>query len=138
MTLSEDWLLTILENIVTQLSNPAVPHLKFSSITQSDNKPMKDFVICLKSSASDCEFKCPQCNCNLQHIHLKDQLIKGINNESVQTDILAKANHLNTLEDMIKHAEAFEADLLDQSSLQQQHISHLAKIIYISSMSATI
>ena len=65
---------------------------------------------------------------NLQDIHLKDQLIKGINNESLQTDILAKANHLKILEDIIKHAEAFEAALHDQPSLQQQHNSHLAKI----------
>ena len=53
MTLSEDQLLTILENIVTQQSNPAVHCLNFSSITQSDNKPIKDFVIRLKSSAPD-------------------------------------------------------------------------------------
>ena len=42
--------------------------------------------------------------------------------------ILAKANHLKTLEDIIKHAEVFEAVLCDQSSLQQQHNSRLAKI----------
>ena len=60
----------------------------------------------------------------IQDIHLKDQLIKGINNESLQTDILAKANHLKTLEDIIKHAEVFQAALCDQSSLQQQHNSH--------------
>ena len=38
--------------------------------------------------------------------------------------ILAKANHLKTLEDIIKHAEVFQAALCDQSSLQQQHNSH--------------
>ena len=80
MTPSEDQLLTILENIVAHWSNQAVHHLKFSSITQS-NEPTKDFVIHLKLSAPDCEFTCPQCNCNLQDIHIKDQLIKGINNE---------------------------------------------------------
>ena len=32
------------------------------------------------------------------------------------------------MEDIIKHAEVFEAALCDQSSLQQQHNSHLAKI----------
>ena len=79
MTLSEDQLLTIIENIVTQQSNLAVHHLKFRSITQSDNEPINDFVIHLKSSAPDCEFTCPQYNYNLQDIHLKDQLIKGIN-----------------------------------------------------------
>ena len=66
-------------------------------------------------------------NYNLRDIHLEDSTIKGINNESLQTDIYAKANYLNTLEDIIKHAEAFEAALRDQLSLQQQHNSHLAK-----------
>ena len=108
----------ILENIVTQWPNPAAHCLNFISITQSDNEPIKDFVIYLKSSAPDYEFTCPQCSYNLQEIHLKDQLIKGINKESLQTDILAKVNHLNTLDDIIKHAEAFEAASCDQSSLQ--------------------
>ena len=132
-----NYLYTILENIVTQQSNPAVHPLNFSSITQSDNKTIKDFVIHLKSSAPDCEFICPQCNWNLQDIRLKDQLIRGINNKSLQTDILAKANHLKTLEDIIEHAEAFEAALHDQSSLQQ-HNSTRSKNINISLTSATI
>ena len=127
MTLSEDQLLTILKNML-QRSNPAVYHLKLSSITESDNGPIKDFVIHLKSSAPDYEFTCPQCNYNLQDIDLKDQLIKGINIKSLQTDILSKAKHLKTLGDIIKHVEAFEAALHDQSSLRQQHNSYLAKI----------
>ena len=97
MTLSEDQLLTILKNIVTHWSNPAIYHLKFSSITQSDNGPIKDFVIHLRSSAPDYEFTCSQCNYNLQDIDLKDQLIKGINIESHQTDILAKANQYENI-----------------------------------------
>ena len=40
----------------------------------------------------------------------------GINNESLQTDILAEANHLKILEDIIKHAVAFEASLKEQNS----------------------
>ena len=111
-----------------QWSNPAVHHLKFSSIIQSDNGPIKDFVICLKSSVPDCEFACLQCNYNLQGIHLKYQLIAGINNESLQTDIHAEANHLKILEDIIKHAVAFEAALHDQSSLKEQN-SQLPVII---------
>ena len=52
----------------------------------------------------------------------------GINNESLQTDIHAEANHLKILEDIIKHAVAFEAALHDQSSLKEQN-SQLPVII---------
>ena len=39
-------------------------------------------------------------------------------NESIQTDILAKASQLKTLEDVIKHSEAFETAQHDQIQLQ--------------------
>ena len=68
--------------------------------------------------APDCEFACPGCNYDLQSEHIKDQFIRGLFNESLQTDILAKVNHLKTLEDIIKHAEAFEAAMRDQQKLQ--------------------
>ena len=59
MNLSEDQLITILENIVIRQSNAAVHCPKFSSITESDNESIKDFVIRLESSAPDCEFTFP-------------------------------------------------------------------------------
>ena len=96
-TLSEDQLLTTLETIVTQHSNPAVHHLKFTSLTQSENESIENFVVTLKSLVPDCEFTCPDCNHNFQDTHPKDQLIKGLNNGTLQTDILAKANHLKLL-----------------------------------------
>ena len=48
---------------------------------------------------------------------MKDQFIKGIFNDSLQTDILAKTNHLKTLDDITNHAEAYETALRDQSKL---------------------
>ena len=49
---------------------------------------------------------------------MKDQLIRGIYNSVLQTDILAKADSLLTMEEVVKHAEAFETALHDQSKLQ--------------------
>jgi hypothetical protein len=116
--LTEDQLLTILEGIVTKKSNPAVHRLQFSSILQCEGESIKDFVTHLKSSSPDCEFSCSACQADLQPQHIKDQFIRGIYNETLQTDILAKASHLPTLEDVIKHAEAYEAAQRDQTQLQ--------------------
>ena len=54
--------------------------------------------------------------------------MKGLNNDTLQTDILAKANQLKTLEDIIKHAKAFESALRDQSSLQHPPNTNITKI----------
>ena len=80
---------------------------------------LSKMIIRLRSSASDCAFSCPDCHADLQPTHIKDQFICSICNETLQTDILAKASHLQTIEVIIKHAEAFKAALRDQSQLQQ-------------------
>ena len=105
-TLTEAQLLSTLKQIVTKKSNPAVHCLQFSSIIQSDGESIKDYVIWLKSVIPDCEYVCPNC-----------QFIRGIQNESLQTDILAKASLLKLLEEVVKHAEAFETTQWNQTQL---------------------
>ena len=55
-------------------------------------KENQSFLIQLKSAAKDCEFTCPNCNTDLQPNHIKDQFIRGLHNDVLQTDILAKAS----------------------------------------------
>ena len=83
--------------------------MAFSSITQKDGKSIKDFTVRLKSAALDYEFACPSCSFDLLPMNVKDQFIRRPGNDVLQTDILAKANQLKSLEDIVKHAEAFEA-----------------------------
>ena len=116
--LSESAIFDLLERIVTKRSNPAVHRLTFSNQAQSEGEPVKDFVVRLKEIARDCEFACPNCHHDLIPGNVKDQLVRGLNNSTLQTDILAKSESLKSLEDCVKHAEAFEAALDDQSKLQ--------------------
>ena len=51
-------------------------------------------------------------------MNIKDQFIRGLQNESIQTDILAKASQLKTLEDVIKHSETFETAQRNHIQLQ--------------------
>ena len=124
-SVSEKDLLTAIESAVTKRSNPTVHRMNFASIMQDQHQTIQDYLISLKASAPDCEFTCPNCeltcpNCNhdLQPNHIRDQFIRGLNNDTLQTDILTKASQLKTLEDVVKHAEAFETALRDQQSLQ--------------------
>ena len=48
-----------------------------------------------------------------------------MHNDVLQTDILAKANLLKSLEDIVKHAEAFEIAVPDQQALQNSNSNNL-------------
>ena len=117
-SLSENDILDLVEKIVTKRSNPSVHRLAFSNLTQSENEPVKEFVVRLKSHARDCEFTCPSCAHDMVPTNVKDQLIRGLHNSALQTDILAKSETLKNLESIVKHAESFETALHDQSKLQ--------------------
>ncbi len=117
LSLTEEELLSHIESFTTRHSNPAVHRLTFSNLNQSENEAIKSYLVRLKSSAKDCEFECPSCKHDLSPFHVKDQFIRGLHNTALQTDILAKSASLKTLEDVLKHAEAFESAIHDQSTL---------------------
>ena len=112
---SPNKLLDMLEALVMRKSNPMVHWISFLSITQSDNETVQNYVVCLRSGARDCDFICPNCHHDLSHIYIKDQFIRGIANDALQADMLAKAGSLKTLEQNISHTEAFEMAMRDQN-----------------------
>ena len=112
-------LLQTLEQIVTKKSNPTVHWLHFSSLHQSETEPIQDFVVSLKSIVPDCKFTYSNCQHDIQEQHIKDQLIRGSFNKTLQIDILAKASHLKSFQDIIKYAEAFEVAQCHHTHLQQ-------------------
>ena len=65
----------------------------------------------------DCNFTCPSCEHDLSDIYIKDQIIRGIANDTPQADLLTKAGTLKSLEQNVRHAEAFESALRDQNSI---------------------
>ena len=117
-TLSEEALLKLLESLVTKTSNPSVHQVHFYATYQQEKEPIRRFLERLQEISPDCSFSCYSCKIDLQEQHLRCQFIRGLGNETLQTDILAKASQLKTLEDVVKHAEGFEAAQRDQSQLQ--------------------
>ena len=85
---------------------------------------IKDFLMRIRPLAVDCEFSCPACKTDISSINIKDQLIRSLHNETLQTDILAKATQLKTIDNIVKHAEAFETALRDQSQLHSSAEVH--------------
>ena len=123
---TEEEILRTLELIVTKRTNPTVHRMTFGNITQFDGESTNDYVVRLNATSKDCEFTCPNCSHDLSPIHIRDQFIRGISNANLQTDILAKAGTLKTVDDVIKHSQAYEAAIQDQHSLQDSATSDVA------------
>ena len=117
--LSEEAFTKQIKAIVTVHINPWTHRIKFTDMMQENNETIQQYVARLKAAAADCEYTCPKADCKFDQTewHVKDQLIKGINNPNLQADILAKANTLTSLTDVIRHATAFESALRDQSDI---------------------
>ena len=116
---TEEEALKTIKRIVTQKVNPAVHQKTFTSLMQGDQETIQQFVVRLRSSAVECSYQCPNPDCqyDLSEINIRDQLIAGLANSVLQTEILAKADQLQNLDAVITHAEAFETALRDQNTL---------------------
>ena len=110
-------LLGMLKTLVTRRSNPIVHRLTFASMSQGEDEPIQSYLVRLRAKALDCSYMCPACEHDLSDIYIKDQFIKGVASDALQTDLLAKAGLLKTLEQNISHAEAFESAVRDQMTM---------------------
>ncbi len=114
---SEDDILQKIEAIVTKRANPLVHQMMFCNESQTPGDSIQEYVTRLRSKAHDCEYTCPNCQYDLQPINIRQQLIRGLHNETLHIDILAKAENLKSLEDVIKHPESFESAQRDHQKI---------------------
>ena len=85
-------------------------------MSQDEGEPIQNYLVRLRAVAVDSCFSCPSCEHDLSDIYIKDQIIQEVVNDALQADLLAKVGILKTLEQNIRHAEAFESSLRDQTS----------------------
>ena len=116
-TTDPDKFLDMVEALVTQRSNHIVHRLAFVSMSQDEGEPIQNYLVRLRAIAVDCSFSCPTCEHDLSDIYIKDQIIRGVANDALQADLLAKAGNHKTFEQNVRHAEAFESALRDQTSM---------------------
>ena len=69
----------------------------FVSILQSENEPIQSYLVSLRATALDYDFTYPLCEHDRLDIYIKDQLIKGIANDALQTNLLVKAGTLKSM-----------------------------------------
>ena len=112
-----DRLLEMIEVLVTQKSNPVVHRIIFPSMSQRKDKPIQQYLVHLRATATDCNFSCPHCKHDLSDIYIKDQFIRGIANDALQTYLLAKAGMPKSLNQNVCHVEVFELALWDQPAM---------------------
>ena len=90
-TTDPDKLLDMVEVLVILRSNPIVHRLAFASMSWDKDKPILNNLVCLRAVAIDCNFTCPSCEHDLFDIYIKDQIIWGIADDTLQADLIAKA-----------------------------------------------
>ena len=122
-TTDPDKLLDMIEALVTQTSNPIVHHLAFASMSQNEGEPIQNYLVRFRAVAVDCSFSCPSYERDLSDIYIKDQIIRGVANDTLHVNLLTKAGTLKTLEQNVRHAEAFESALRDQTSTYRKQKS---------------
>ena len=122
--LAEDVCLKHIKDKVTKHSNPAVYRMKFHNIIQEEGQTCEDFISKLRIAAVDCQFECSKCKNDESDARLRDQFIQGLSNSSLQTDILAKANTLKELGDVVNHAKSFDSALRDHVDIQTNNINN--------------
>ena len=66
----EESVISLIEQIVTKRSNPAVHRLNFSKLVQAESESISYYLVQLKSTARDCEFSCPNCKFDLMPVNV--------------------------------------------------------------------
>ena len=126
-TTDPDKLLEMIEVLVTQRSNPKVHWTTFASMSQHEDESIQQYLVRLRASATNCNFLCPYCEHDLSDIYIKDQFIRGIANDTLQTNLLEKTGVLKFLDQNVCHAEPLELALQDQTTMTDT--SNIAMIL---------
>ena len=91
--------------------------ITFASKSEHEDKSIQQYLVHLRATAIDYNFSCPHCEHDLSDIYLKDQFIRGVANNILQTNLLAKVKVLKSINHNVCHAEAFESALWDQTAM---------------------
>uniref|UniRef100_A0AAG5DRL5 CCHC-type domain-containing protein n=1 Tax=Anopheles atroparvus TaxID=41427 RepID=A0AAG5DRL5_ANOAO len=101
--------------------NLAVEAFKFNMIEQKENQPFAEFETMLRTQMAFCEFECEKCHASYANRMLRDRLIIGIHDKTLQLKLLdAKDEPLKNVVEMCKTHEAASK----HKQLFQKHDAH--------------
>ena len=75
-TTDPDKLLEKIEALVTQRLNPMVHRITFTSMSQHEGVSIQQYLVHLRTMATDCNFSCFHSEHDLSNIYIKDQIIR--------------------------------------------------------------
>lgn len=105
--------------------NLSIESFQFRNICQREGQSIEHFLVMLKTQASKCQFKC-SCNLEFKDRMILDQLIVGIGDRSLQTQLLREENL--TLVKAVEICKIFESSKQNLTLIEQSNASISSKV----------
>ncbi|XP_041785614.1 uncharacterized protein LOC121600908 [Anopheles merus] len=105
--------------------NAAMEAFKFHKIAQKEKQTFAEFETELRTQAQFCEFQCLKCNTPYTDRMLRDRIIIGINDKSLQHKLLDR--HDATLNKVVETCKLFEVTSDNKQVLEEKLSLHEVK-----------
>ncbi|KAG0713911.1 hypothetical protein GWK47_015165 [Chionoecetes opilio] len=103
--------------IVLRASNQAVRWSDFFSVCQAIGEPVSAFFVRCAQRAMDCEFQCPQCECNLSEYMLLRKVMVGLGDSALKQEVFRQCHTFDDVESLRAFCVSFEAARRDATSM---------------------
>ena len=114
-----------IEHIVKETSNPAVYRKLFQETNQLKDEPFQTFYTKLRGLSVDCSFTCPfDAQHDLTDYEISNRILSGVYDETLQQEILSKHETFQSVEDLVKYCENYEATKRDTVKLKNNSTSN--------------
>ena len=116
--------LNAVEHVVKETSNPAVYRKLFQETNQLKNESFQTFYTKLRGLSVDCSFTCPfDGQHDLTDYELSNRILSGVYDETLQQEILTKHDTFQTVDELVRYCENFEATKRDTVKLKSHSAS---------------
>ncbi|XP_040163147.1 uncharacterized protein LOC120900350 [Anopheles arabiensis] len=121
-----DDVITAFDSYCLPRKNLAIEAFKFNLIEQKENQPFAEFETALRKQMAFCEFECANCHASYADRMLRDRIIVGIQNKTLQLKLLdAKDEPLKNVVEMCK---TYEAASKHKQLIQTNDVHHLNSV----------
>ena len=116
--------MTAIEQLAVREENIMVARLDLHNMKQENDESIRSFLARLRGQASTCNFtvECSDCQKHINYAEnaIKDAIIRGINDPTIQMELLSSSQEDVKLEKMIKLIEAREAGRRSAAKLNNE------------------
>ena len=120
-----DEVLAAIKTLAIKDENVMLSRISLHNMSQNHGENVRSFGSRIQGQASICKFqlKCPNCDNNVDYTDsvLRDVLIKGIDDQDIQSDILGSTDQDMSLDKVFKFIETKESAKSTASKLNSKH-----------------